>query len=246
MENEDSSPTTPKMDRRFSGARRFASMPSARHPRERRSHLREKKYLKGKPDSEKATHHEQRRVGWQESSPQNNFRRIIAAPIPQGEYCNHKINYVPEGDSALSLDFVLAILNSRLGDWFFRLTSTNAAVSHYQIYRLPAPTLVPAEEVTGLEAPRRAKKWPELAEILAKSCPNPGVMPESVAECIAEMSREIQKSEANRVLQNRSERSRLAPESQVIQDAIDQVLFRCFGLTDAEGAYIEKRLKEML
>ncbi len=55
-----------------------------------------------------------------------------------------------------------------------------------------------------------------------------------------------QKIEGNRVLHNRSERSGLAPESQAIQDAIDHVLFRCFGLTDAKGACVEKRLKEML
>jgi uncharacterized small protein (DUF1192 family) len=45
-------------------------------------------------------------------------------------------------------------------------------------------------------------------------------MPEPVAERIAVMSREIQRIEAKRVLQNRSERSPLAPESQAIQDAI--------------------------
>src|SRR3989338_955257 len=99
-------------------------------------YLRKQKYLKGKPDSVKALHHQQRRVGWQESSPQNNFRRIIAASIPKGEFCNHKINYIPENDSQLTLDFVLAVLNSKMSDWFFRLGSTNAAVSHYQIHNL--------------------------------------------------------------------------------------------------------------
>jgi hypothetical protein len=48
-------------------------------------YLRKKKYLEGKPDSVKAWHHQQRRAGWQESSPQNNFRRIIAAVIPEEE-----------------------------------------------------------------------------------------------------------------------------------------------------------------
>ena len=60
------------------------------------------------------------------------------------------------------------------------------------------------------------------------------------------MSRRIQKIEAKRVLKNRSERSRLAPQSQPIQDAIDAVLFRCYGLSEDEAKYIEKRLKEML
>ena len=60
------------------------------------------------------------------------------------------------------------------------------------------------------------------------------------------MSRRVQKIEAKRVLKNRSERSHLAPESQPIQDAIDAVLFRCYGLSDDDGLYIESRLKEML
>ncbi len=107
-------------------------------------YLRKQKYLHGKPESLKARHHEQRRVGWQESSPQNNFRRIIAAPIPVGQFCNHKINYIPENEAKLPLDFVLAILNSKISDWYFRLGSSNAAVSHYQIYNLPVPAISPS------------------------------------------------------------------------------------------------------
>jgi len=60
------------------------------------------------------------------------------------------------------------------------------------------------------------------------------------------MSRKIQEIEARRILKNRSERSHLAPESQPIQDAIDAVLFRCYGLTEDEGRYITRRLREML
>lgn len=57
-------------------------------------YLHKQEYLQRKPDSIKARHHEQRCVGWQESYPQNKFRRIIAAPIPGGKFCNHKINYI--------------------------------------------------------------------------------------------------------------------------------------------------------
>ena len=53
------------------------------------------KFLQSAADDSKAFHHRYERVAVQESSPQNNFRRVIAALIPQGEFCNHKINYVP-------------------------------------------------------------------------------------------------------------------------------------------------------
>ena len=71
-------------------------------------------------------------------------------------------------------------------------------------------------------------------------------MPNAVAEALAEMSRRIQQIEAKRVLKSRSERSHLAPESQPIQDAIDAILFRCYGLSDDDAKYISLRLKEML
>ena len=60
------------------------------------------------------------------------------------------------------------------------------------------------------------------------------------------MSRNIQDIEGARVLKSRSERSHLAPESQPIQDAIDAVVFRCYGLTNEDARYVEQRLKEML
>ena len=88
--------------------------------------------------------------------------------------------------------------------------------------------------------------WKELGDLLCKACDHPGSMPKPVTDAVAEMSRRIQKIETKRVLKNRSERSRLAPESQPIQDAIDAVLFRCYGLSQDEAHYIEKRLDEML
>lgn len=210
--------------------------------------LRKQKYLRGKPDSVKALHHEQRRVGWQETSPQNNFRRIIAAGIPREEFCNHKINYVPENDAKIALDFLLALLNSKVSDWFFRLGSTNAAVSHYQIYNLPAPTIHLQANDHSAKRQLCADKaqWAEAAKVLSAAITEPGVMPETVAEAIAEMSRRIQDIEAERALANRSERSHLAAESQPIQDAIDAVLFRCYGLSDDDARYVSQRLGEML
>ena len=210
-------------------------------------YLREQKYLKGKPDSAKARHHEVRRIGWQESSALNNFRRIIAGPISKGVYCNHKINYIPETTSKLPLDFVLALLNSSISDWFFRLQSTNAAVSHYQVLELPAPTIgcddaTPRDRQYAVDS----KKYADIAERLCAAMTEPGVVPAWVMQEIANFSRAIQKIESLRVLQARSERSRLAPDSQRIQDAIDQVLFHYLGLAVEDATYIHTRLTEML
>jgi hypothetical protein len=93
-------------------------------------------FLDGRDEDTKAFHHRFERLGVQESSPQNNFRRIIACRIPRGQFCNHKINYTTSHHSRLPLEIVLFVLNSSFSDWYFRLGSTNAAVSHYQLTNL--------------------------------------------------------------------------------------------------------------
>ena len=91
-----------------------------------------------------------------------------------------------------------------------------------------------------------AGRWAELRSCLGDACTEPGVIPQGVADAIAEMSRRIQEIEANRVVKARSERSHLAPESQPIQDAIDAVLFHCYGLSEDDARYVDMRLKQML
>jgi len=54
--------------------------------------------------------------------------------------------YLGNPGSQLPLQFVLALLNSKLSDWHFRLGSTNAAVSHYQLYNLPCPMFADKSE----------------------------------------------------------------------------------------------------
>ena len=204
------------------------------------------KFLAGKPASVKANHHQTSRVGWQESSAQNNFRRIIAAMIPEGQFCNHKINYFPKEECSIALDLLLALLNSKISDWYFRLISTNAAVSHYQLYTLPVPTIVEADGSEDWVGKFEQGQWDEIAEQLIGACKVPAELPKQVALAIEMMSRTLRDIESSRTLTNRSERSRLASESQPIQDAIDKVLFHCYGLLEDDALYIERRLSEML
>ena len=208
--------------------------------------LKENDYLNGKPDSVKARHHEKPRIGWQESSAQNNFRRIIAAKIPAGYYCNHKINYISEADSKIPLDFVLAILNSKISDWFFRLTSTNAAVSHYQIYSIPVPSVVKIKSADNWPNDITIMSLHQIKDLLFENCVTPGIMPQYIMEALIILCKKIQIIENGRILENRAERSSLAFESQSIQDVIDSVLFHYYGLSEDDGKYIEQRLREML
>jgi hypothetical protein len=86
--------------------------------------------LAGKGEATKAFHHRLERVGLQESSPQNNFRRIIACRIPKSNFCNHTINYTTEAACSIDLALMLFVLNSSFADGYFRLGSTQSVASH--------------------------------------------------------------------------------------------------------------------
>jgi hypothetical protein len=212
-------------------------------------YLRKDHYLDGKKPDAKAWHHRQQRIGLQESCPQNNFRRIIACLIPKGQFCNHKINYFPESTSKLALNALLALLNSKLSDWYFRLGSTNASVSHYQLYNLPTPNVGskkaeggPVEEFEKCLDRQRLDKAYNLLE------PSLAEPPFSIAllGCIGLLADGISKVEAARGDIARTDRSALASEAQPYQDLIDRLLYRMAGLTDSEAQGLEKRLEGML
>ena len=204
------------------------------------------KFLKGKGEDTKAFAHFRRRVGFQRSAPQNNFRRLIAAPIEPGNYCFDTVSYVTEDSTEVELDVLLALLNSQILDWYFRLASTNSKVNEYQFNLLPIPGgMERRPESSGGTQPSGEANVAELTE-LADLCETPGVMPEQVVSEVASISRQIQRIESERVLSTRSERSSLAAESRKLQDVIDVILFRCYGLSDSDGEYVTKRLTEML
>ena len=88
--------------------------------------------------------------------------------------------------------------------------------------------------------------WDELSHKIISATTTPGVLSKNVSEALSAMCKRIQEIESERILRSRSDRSKLDPRSQPIQDAIDKILFHCYGLTEEEGNYIEKRLGEML
>lgn len=212
-------------------------------------YLRTKKYLAGKKPDAKAWHHRQRRVGLQESCPQNNFRRLIACLIPEGEFCNHKINYFPASECRIPLELLLGLLNSKLLDWYFRLGSTNASVSHYQLYNLPIPLF--GEKQAGVGVPKafdefvQMQQWADAFVSIEPLLDKPPFSFE-IASSLVRLVNSVSKVEAERGDIARMERSALAPEAQPYQDLIDKILFRLAGLTDSESEGLEKRLATML
>ena len=101
-------------------------------------YLREDEFLHEYGGDSRVNHHKHVRIGFQESSPIDNWRRLIACVIPSGHYCVHKVRYFTD-DSKYDLFALLALFNSELSDWRFSITSTNNSVNEYEVNALPIP-----------------------------------------------------------------------------------------------------------
>lgn len=214
-------------------------------------HLNVRKFLQGRGKDTKAYSHKFNRVGFQRSSPQNNFRRIIAAPIERGSFCFDTVSYVTEASTTLNLDVLLVILNSKVLDWYFRLGSTSSKVNEYQFNNLPVPRIL---EERGEVQQKKADKVIGLLEQgdygnalsyfddseLAKG------IPKWVEGVLAHCSRKIQEIEEKRALTRRTDRSKLAEGAESIQCFTDKVLYKCYGISESEAEGLEERLQRML
>ncbi len=206
-------------------------------------------FLEGKGPGAKAWHHRRQRVGFQRKAPQNNFRRLIACRIPAGEFCCESISYFPERESALPLDLLVGLLNSKLLEWYFRLGSSNAMINDYQVRNLPVPRFAPDGSEPAAEARFAAalagRDWQGAFGAIEPLLSRPPFSA-SVAACLVQLVRRIVEVEARRGAVARSERSALAPAAQPCQDLLDRILFRLAGLTDDEAAGLAERLARML
>jgi len=211
-------------------------------------YLNVEKFLERPGEGTKAYHHRQPRVALQESSPQNNFRRIIAALVPVGEFFNHTVNYCPAHECTVDLRLIVAVLNSKLADWYFRLGSTNAHVSHYQLYNLPFPAFTnsgDAKLIKSALAPLLAGQ-PSKAFEIVKAELLAGTFSLAAVSILTGAVDRIIALETERGVMSRTDRSALDPAAQPYQDLIDGVLFATAGLTPQESAALEARLKTML
>jgi Eco57I restriction-modification methylase len=214
-------------------------------------HLDVSAFLEGKGEDTKAFHHRFERIGLQESSPQNNFRRIISCRIPSGQFCNHKINYTTSNHSKISLELVLFVLNSSFADWYFRLGSTNAAVSHYQLENIPCPRFgeqsgnVDKAFCRKLDTLIAAKEFSVIEQKCTKLAVEEGCSP-TVERALESLVKFIERDEAARGRIARSERSHLADDAEQCQVVLDKMMLILLGLSEGKHEYLRTRLTEML
>ncbi len=184
-----------------------------------------------------------RRIGFQRSSPQNNFRRLIAAPLPKNVHCFDTVSYVTDNACQIDLFALLGLLNSAFYEWWFRILSTNSKINKYQFDVLPF--IVCAGERGGKHgrAAIQAKKYREAFGVLRKhtTTRSPGWS----LELVAALAREIHKLEKARTLTRRSQRSQLRPKAASLQEILDDAVFCMFGVTKQHASQIRARLGEV-
>lgn len=148
------------------------------------------------------------------------------------------------------MELLLAVLNSKLTDWYFRLGSTNASASHYQLYNLPAPAFAPGasrsgESVGRFEAALQKGDLTEALEVVDPFLASPP-FPSAVKNCMIRVVEQIITIESARGEIARADRSALDPKAQPFQDLLDRMLFRMTGLSESEATALENRLETML
>lgn len=70
----------------------------------------------------------------------------------------------------MDLHLLVALLNSKLLDWYFRLGSTNSKVNEYQFNALPIPAIMGTEESANWEEPLKQRDWEALEKSLSSLC----------------------------------------------------------------------------
>jgi hypothetical protein len=214
-------------------------------------YLRKARFLKRTAGAEKIHHHREARVGFQRKSPQNNYRRLIAAPIPPGAFLLESVSYVPQSESRVPLALVLALLNSKLVDWYFRLGSSNAMIGAYQFENLPFPRFAEKESAWTEQARATVCEAVSVGDVtgvadaIAAAIEGPPFDLAASAALIA-LTERISAIETARATMPRAERSQLSEEAQRYQDAIDRIVFAMAGLTREESGSLEVRLGRML
>jgi len=211
-------------------------------------YLEESVFLKGKDINSKAHQSREKRIGFQRSSPQNNFRRIVACPIPENQFCFDTISYVPFSACHLSPLTLLGLLNSQLLDWYFRLGSTNSKVNEYQFDNLPCPIFSSTIKLKERSEIIRALERGQLdtaSRLIAPALRN-GAFSDGISDAISCAVAQIIRIEEARGEISRRERAILSPDSQPYQDFIDHLLFSMAGLSRQESAELTDRLGRMM
>lgn len=81
-----------------------------------------------------------KRIICQQIVNKNKIRRVSFAPIAENFVLANSCNFIAlDNDSPITLNFLLAIFNSPLINWYFKLSSSNNHINNYEIDEFPIP-----------------------------------------------------------------------------------------------------------
>jgi hypothetical protein len=146
---------------------------------------------------------------------------------------------------------VLFVLNSSFADWYFRLGSTNAAVSHYQLENIPCPRFgaQPGNVDRGFSKQLDALIDTKDFSAIELKCINLAVLEgcsPTVERVLESLVKFIEREEAARGRIARSDRSHLAENAERCQIVLDKMMLTLLGLGENKHQYLRTRLAEML
>ncbi|MGI6017157.1 MAG: Eco57I restriction-modification methylase domain-containing protein [Methanothrix sp.] len=126
-------------------------------------YLDKEKYLeeRGNNKDSKAFDHLNHRIGYQRGSAIDNYRRVIATMLDPGVFCSDTVAYFSAAN--YNLFTTLALLNSKIVDWRFGLTSTTNHVNSYELDVIPIPKFC-----FTTPAPERARLVAELQQLYSE------------------------------------------------------------------------------
>ena len=154
--------------------------------------------------------------------------------------------------SRLPLELVLAMLNSKFADWYFRLGSTNNHVNHYQLTNIPSPRFSldhskALDEVllAGIRQSLADSDFEQLRDTIMPLLRAEGASV-TVQQVMSMLVQFIEEEESNRGAITRGERSHLAPDSEHAQEILDDMIFMVLGISEPQRRHIRDRLDQML
>ena len=107
-------------------------------------YLNEGKYLKDF-SGEKTLHHELERIAMQGMTGANDKIRIVMSLVPKGIYLANSCNYLLP-TKEFPAQYLLALMNSKIINWYFRCFSTNSNVNGYEVESFPVPNEEPIKK----------------------------------------------------------------------------------------------------
>lgn len=146
----------------------------------------------------------------------------------------------------------MALLNSKLLEWYFLLGSSNSKVNEYQFNNLPCPvfkaTVVENDREITNQISRlvSSAKWGDLWDLVHELdlCRPP--LPRAAETLLRLLAGRICEIEQNRGPVSKIARAHLASESEPIQHLIDRLLFAMAGFSDQEVKQLETRLEGLV